>query len=99
MITVSGVILLFLILGISVVLTKGKDVQTKQSDHSRNDAQVIIIGAGIAGAALAHSLGKQGKKVVLIERDLTEPNRIVGELLQPGGVEHIKKLGLESKIQ
>ena len=57
---------------------------------------VIIIGAGIVGSTLASSLGKQGRKVTLIERDLTEPNRIVGELLQPGGVEHMKTLGLES---
>jgi len=29
-----------------------------------------------------------------IERDLAEPDRIVGELLQPGGVEALEKLGL-----
>eukprot|EP01095_Lingulamoeba_sp_RSL-Kostka_P012983 TRINITY_DN5255_c0_g3_i1.p1 TRINITY_DN5255_c0_g3~~TRINITY_DN5255_c0_g3_i1.p1 ORF type:complete len:637 (-),score=211.54 TRINITY_DN5255_c0_g3_i1:18-1928(-) len=58
------------------------------------DADVIIIGAGVIGSALATALGKQGKKVLIIERSLKEPNRIVGELLQPGGVEQIKKLGL-----
>jgi squalene monooxygenase len=30
----------------------------------------------------------------LIERDLTEPDRIVGELLQPGGVRALEQLGL-----
>ncbi|KAK9949208.1 hypothetical protein M0R45_004741 [Rubus argutus] len=44
----------------------------------------IIIGAGVAGAALAHTLGKEGRHVHVIERDLTEPDRIVGELLLPG---------------
>ncbi|KAK9902548.1 hypothetical protein M0R45_001485 [Rubus argutus] len=44
----------------------------------------IIIGAGVAGAALAHTLGKEGRRVHVIERDLTEPDRIVGELLLPG---------------
>jgi squalene monooxygenase len=32
--------------------------------------------------------------VLLLERDLTEPDRIVGELLQPGGVAALTKLGL-----
>lgn len=45
--------------------------------------------------ALAHTLGeKLGKKVLLIERDLSEPNRIVGELMQPGGVQTLSHLGL-----
>jgi squalene monooxygenase len=56
---------------------------------------VIIIGAGVAGASLAYALGKEGRKVLLLERDLTEPIRIVGELLQPGGYLKLKELGLE----
>ncbi len=30
----------------------------------------------------------------MVERDLSEPERIVGELLQPSGVEKLKNLGL-----
>ena len=56
---------------------------------------MIIIGAGVAGASLAYALGKEGRKVLLLERDLTEPVRIVGELLQPGGYLKLKELGLE----
>lgn len=33
----------------------------------------------------------------MIERDLTEPDRIVGELLQPGGYLKLIELGLEGK--
>ncbi len=55
---------------------------------------VIIVGAGIAGASLASALGNAGRRILLIERDLGEPNRIVGELLQPGGVDRLKELGL-----
>jgi squalene monooxygenase len=32
--------------------------------------------------------------VLLLERDLAEPDRIVGELLQPGGYFILQKLGL-----
>ncbi|XP_073316657.1 squalene epoxidase 1-like [Primulina huaijiensis] len=60
---------------------------------------VIIVGAGVAGAALAHTLGKEGRQVRVIERDLTEPDRIVGELLQPGGYLKLIELGLEDCVE
>jgi squalene monooxygenase len=55
---------------------------------------VIIVGAGVAGASLAYALGNEGRRVLLLERDLSEPVRIVGELLQPGGYLKLKELGL-----
>ncbi|KAK3011989.1 hypothetical protein RJ639_011247 [Escallonia herrerae] len=56
---------------------------------------VIIVGAGVAGAALACTLAKDGRRVHVIERDLSEQDRIVGELLQPGGYLKLIELGLE----
>ncbi|KAF8328386.1 SE-domain-containing protein [Cantharellus anzutake] len=62
---------------------------------------IIIIGAGIAGPALAHSLSLIRPKdapplrIALLERSLTKPDRIVGELLQPGGMNALKELGLQ----
>ncbi|KXS17881.1 SE-domain-containing protein [Gonapodya prolifera JEL478] len=55
---------------------------------------VIVIGAGIVGNPLAVVLANQGKSVLLLERDLSEPDRIVGELLQPGGVHSLRAMGL-----
>ena len=43
---------------------------------------------------MAASLAKDGRKVTIIERDLKQPDRIVGELLQPGGVGALKRIGL-----
>ncbi|KAF2324991.1 hypothetical protein GH714_022106 [Hevea brasiliensis] len=63
------------------------------------DVDVIIVGAGVAGSALAHTLGKDGRRVHVIERDLTEPDRIVGELLQPGGYLKLIELGLEDCVE
>ncbi|XP_051124318.1 squalene epoxidase 1-like [Andrographis paniculata] len=60
---------------------------------------VIIVGAGVAGAALAYTLGKDGRRVRVIERDLSEPDRIVGELLQPGGYLKLVELGLEDCVE
>ncbi|KAL5217648.1 hypothetical protein ABZP36_018332 [Zizania latifolia] len=60
---------------------------------------VIVVGAGVAGSALAYTLGKDGRRVYVIERDLTEPDRIVGELLQPGGYLKLIELGLQDCVE
>lgn len=55
---------------------------------------IIVVGGGICGAAFAYTMGKQGKKVILIEKDLSLQDRIVGEVLQPLGVQRMRELGL-----
>ncbi|CAA7387719.1 unnamed protein product [Spirodela intermedia] len=62
-------------------------------------SDVIVVGAGVAGSALACALGKDGRRVRVIERDLSEPDRIVGELLQPGGYLKLVELGLEDCVE
>ena len=63
---------------------------------------VLIVGAGIAGCALAHALSTLPRskplRIALLERSLSQPDRIVGELLQPGGVLALRKLGIESCV-
>ncbi|KAH9479128.1 Squalene monooxygenase [Psilocybe cubensis] len=70
---------------------------------SSKNYDVIIVGAGIAGCALAHGLSTAPRdkplRIALVERSLAEPDRIVGELLQPGGVIALKRLGLESCLE
>ncbi|KAI5120444.1 hypothetical protein M0805_009906 [Coniferiporia weirii] len=68
---------------------------------SGNTYDVIIVGAGIAGCALAHGLAtitsasrSKPLRIALLERSLAEPDRIVGELLQPGGCAALRKLGM-----
>lgn len=61
--------------------------------------EVIIIGAGVLGASLAAVLGRDGRKVLLLERDFSIPDRIVGELLQPGGLNTLRELGLIDAVQ
>lgn len=64
-----------------------------------HESDVLIVGAGILGCALAVALGKQGRSVILLESSLKEPDRIVGELLQPGGVQALEKLGLQDCLE
>ena len=57
---------------------------------------ICIVGAGIAGATMAANLAKTGKEIVIIERNLSERDVIIGELLQPGGVQRLREMGFES---
>jgi squalene monooxygenase len=59
-----------------------------------HEADVVIVGAGIVGCAAAVAFSKQGRSVVLLEKSLKEPDKIIGELLQPGGVNALEQLGL-----
>ncbi|KAG1738533.1 squalene epoxidase-domain-containing protein [Suillus lakei] len=67
---------------------------------------VLIVGAGVAGPALAYALATKTcnkrdapLRIALLERSLSKPDRIVAELLQPGGVAALRKLGLESCLE
>ena len=59
-----------------------------------HEADAVVVGAGILGCAIATTLARQGRSVILLEKSLKEPDRIVGELLQPGGVAALERLGL-----
>ncbi|CAK7340532.1 unnamed protein product [Dovyalis caffra] len=71
----------------------------RRSDLLGSTTDVVVVGAGVAGSALAYALGKDGWNVHVIERDLTEPNRIAGEILQPGGYDKLIELGLEDCVE
>ena len=68
--------------------------QGKVRSHYEYD--VIVVGCSIAGPAVAKALSDQQRKVLVIERDLFEkPDRIVGELMQPGGMLALDRLGMK----
>ncbi|OLN88173.1 putative squalene monooxygenase [Colletotrichum chlorophyti] len=64
-----------------------------------HEADVVVVGAGVFGCAIAYALGQQGRSVILLERWMKEPDRIVGELLQPGGIVALRQLGLADAIE
>lgn len=79
-----------------------KPALTHRAEEMRtmhHEADVVIVGAGIFGCAVAWALGNQGRSVILLEKSLREPDRIVGELLQPGGVQALEKLGLRECLE
>ena len=80
-------------------------MEPKRRQHEKkrreryHEANVVIVGAGILGCAMAVALGNQGRSVILLEKSLKEPERIVGELLQPGGVQALEKLGIRDCLE
>ncbi|KAA3474065.1 Squalene monooxygenase isoform 4 [Gossypium australe] len=64
----------------------------KQDNAPRKMIQAMI--SSLSVPALLY-----GRRVRVIERDLTEPDRIVGELLQPGGYLKLAELGLEDCVE
>ena len=80
---------------VCVCVTRHVHIALFAPSSKEEDADVIVVGAGILGNAMATSLARDGRKVLLIERDWSQPDRIVGELLQPGGFRALKRLGLQ----
>ena len=75
-------------------LTKSQEHAARERRTQHHEAEAVVVGAGVFGCAIAFALAKQGRSVILLERWLQEPDRIVGELLQPGGVAALEQLGL-----
>ena len=72
-------------------------INNSVNDNENFDYEVAIIGSGILGSALAAVLGRDGRKVVVVEKNLEMPERFVGEFLQPRGIMALKELGLQGK--
>ncbi|SCU85798.1 LADA_0D09758g1_1 [Lachancea dasiensis] len=58
----------------------------------------IVVGCGVVGPCVATGMARKGKKVLIVEREWSMPDRIVGELMQPGGVRALKSLGMVEAI-
>jgi flavin-dependent dehydrogenase len=58
------------------------------------DYDVITVGGGLGGAALAKVLAENGVHVLVVERETTFKDRVRGEWIAPWGVAEAQKLGL-----
>jgi 2-polyprenyl-6-methoxyphenol hydroxylase-like FAD-dependent oxidoreductase len=55
---------------------------------------VVIVGAGIAGSALAIALARSGSSVILLEKSTVHVDRVRGEFIVPWGVAEARTLGI-----
>lgn len=76
----------------SSLLSPSDAATARRTKH--HTADVVVVGAGVLGSAIAVTFARQGRSVLLLEQSLKQPDRIVGELLQPGGVQALEDLGL-----
>ena len=62
------------------------------------DSDVVVVGGGIAGAALATALAREGIDVTVLERQQRFTDQVRGENLHPWGVAEAQRLGLEQVL-
>ena len=55
---------------------------------------LIIVGGGIGGSALAATMAKAGQSVLLLEKSTEYEDRVRGEWIAPWGVAEVQRLGL-----
>ena len=55
---------------------------------------IVIVGGGIGGGALATVLARDGIEIAVLERETAFPDRVRGEWIAPWGVAEAKRLGL-----
>lgn len=58
---------------------------------------VLVVGGGPAGSTIATLLARQGRRVVMLEKE-HHPRFHIGESLLPGNVELFEKLGVREKV-
>jgi 2-polyprenyl-6-methoxyphenol hydroxylase-like FAD-dependent oxidoreductase len=63
-----------------------------------SDADVVIVGGGIAGASLAYALASAGKNVAVLEASAEFEDRVRGEQMHPWGVKEARDLGVEQVL-
>jgi flavin-dependent dehydrogenase len=63
-------------------------------DGAELDCDLLVVGGGLAGSALASVMGRAGASVVVVERERAFRDRIRGEVLHPWGVAEAHALDL-----
>jgi 2-polyprenyl-6-methoxyphenol hydroxylase-like FAD-dependent oxidoreductase len=63
-----------------------------------SSCDVVIVGGGIGGSALATALARDGLEVVVLEATTEYEDRVRGESMQPWGVAEARELGVEQTL-
>lgn len=66
---------------------------------ARGAVEVLIVGAGPAGAALALALARLGREVLVVERSRFPRDKPCGDCLNPGAVAELERLGIAARLR
>ena len=64
-----------------------------------HDYDLIVVGGGVAGSALAASMASIGARTLVLEAEAAFRDRVRGEAIMPWGVADARLLGLESALE
>ena len=66
---------------------------------SQADYDIVTVGGGLGGAAVAVAMAKAGARVLVVERETRFQDRIRGEFMEPWGVAETRRLGIYDAIR
>ena len=64
-----------------------------------HDYDVIVVGGGLGGSALAKVMTDAGARVLVLEQEARFKDRVRGEFMPPWGVAEARRLGLEDALE
>src|SRR3954452_4958361 len=65
----------------------------------RQDADVVVVGAGPGGSAAAYHLAQAGLDVLLLEKAAFPREKVCGDGLTPRGVKSLISMGIDTGAQ
>src|ERR1700694_2412517 len=66
---------------------------------SRTEYDIVTVGGGLGGAAVAVVMAKAGARVLVVERETRFQDRIRGEFMEPWGVAETRRLEISDAIR
>jgi menaquinone-9 beta-reductase len=66
---------------------------------ARGTYDIITVGGGIGGAALAKAMAEHGARVLVVERETQFKDRVRGEFMAPWGVAEARELGVDELLR
>src|SRR5271167_3222521 len=66
---------------------------------AENTFDIITVGGGLGGSALAKVMAEGGARVLVVERETQFRDRVRGEYIEPWGIAEARKLGIDEMLR